>query len=141
MQNDHSDQKKPKQKIVEDLFGKLTINQKLELCKKSRVGRMTVDSWTSKRRTPRIDLFTRVANAAGYNLVLEPIMKTEKEFKIYTRQGRIDVMSGNTLVGYVDNDQLYGIDSKGFADLVGSVNHRTEIIGKLKVWRNKNGGV
>lgn len=68
-------------------------------------------------------------------------MKTEKEFKIYTRQGRIDVMSGNTLVGYVDNDQLYGIDSKGFADLVGSVNHRTEIIGKLKAWRNKNGGV
>jgi hypothetical protein len=63
------------------------------------------------------------------------------KFKVLSRPGGTqDVMNGNTRSGYVDESgSLFGIDGKGYANEIGPINHRTEIIGKLIEWRTQQG--
>lgn len=43
------------------------------------------------------------------------------------------------MIGYVDQkDTLFGINAAGYAELVGQINNRTEIVGKLREWQEKN---
>jgi hypothetical protein len=53
---------------------------------------------------------------------------------IINRSDRIEAYRGNELIGYVENDQLFAIDAKGYATMIGEVSHRVEIAGKLDAW-------
>jgi len=53
---------------------------------------------------------------------------------IINRSDRIEAYRGNDLIGYVENDQLFAIDAKGYAEPIGEINHRCEIAGKLEAW-------
>lgn len=50
----------------------------------------------------------------------------------------IKVIKANELLGYVENDVLFGIGSDGYAHEVGTIQHTSEITGKLEAWRDTN---
>jgi len=53
---------------------------------------------------------------------------------IQTDEG-VKVVKATELVGYVENDVLFGIGKDGYAHEVGTINHTSEIIGKLEEWK------
>ena len=53
---------------------------------------------------------------------------------IQTEDG-LQVFSGNTLAGYVENEVLFGIGPDGYAHVICTVNHASEILGKLTEWQ------
>lgn len=57
--------------------------------------------------------------------------------KIVPGNDRLTVFDGNKIVGYVENDILYGFDQSGFAVEIGRISHPNEIEEKLKQWRRK----
>lgn len=93
---------------------------------KSGVPDPTLRSWFKKRRTPRIDLFIAAAEAEGY----EVILRRKTMPKIIDRNDRVEVFERNELIAYVEEETLFKI-VKGYAEPIGRVNHRSEIIGKL----------
>lgn len=58
--------------------------------------------------------------------------------KIIIRNERIEAYQNNELIGYVEDDTLYGMRN-GYAEPVGPVNHRVEIAAKLAIWRASGG--
>ena len=51
---------------------------------------------------------------------------------------RLDVRDEGVLIGYVDEyDVLYGINNSGYAERIGDVSHRSEIVGKLIDWQKQ----
>lgn len=46
------------------------------------------------------------------------------------------LFSGNKVVGYVENDTLYGFDRQGYAVEIGPVEQHT-IVAKYNEWSNK----
>lgn len=47
------------------------------------------------------------------------------------------IFSGNTVIGYVENETLFGFGKDGYAVEICRINNQAEIIGKLTEWRNK----
>lgn len=130
--------------LVSQLLDGKTPNELNRLCRKSGVKRPTIDSWITRRRTPRIDLFGKVAEAAEFELKLQPKTKRKADemakYQLVNADDRTNVILDRTrLVGYVEDDTLTGIDAQGYAVRVGTVNHRSEIISKLDAWRNSGG--
>lgn len=48
---------------------------------------------------------------------------------------RTAIFDENTLVGYVEGDNLYGLDGDGFAVHIGEIDHLSEVQPKLETWR------
>ena len=48
---------------------------------------------------------------------------------------RRNVYNGNVLIGYVENDTLYGIDADGYALPICTIEHENEIAGRLAEWQ------
>lgn len=48
-----------------------------------------------------------------------------------------DVLEDNKRIGYVEGGKLYGFGNSGYAELVGTVDHSSEISPKLKIWLNE----
>ena len=57
--------------------------------------------------------------------------------KLIQTDERLNVLHRNKIVAYVENDLLYAFNKSGYAELVGEINHRVEITGKLKEWLKK----
>jgi hypothetical protein len=141
--------------LVAKLFHDQTPAQIKRICERAGVQYPTVREWIFAKRSARIDLFCKCANAAGYEVGLfrvQPPLETLEQpamtrkpsnhaatskLRIFDRNGRIEVMDGGKLAGYVDGDILSAIDKDGYAVEVGPINHRVEIIGKLENWRSK----
>lgn len=54
--------------------------------------------------------------------------------KVIMRNDRIEAWTDNELIGYAQDDVLYGIRN-GYAEEIGPVSHRVEIAAKLALWR------
>lgn len=137
--------------LVHQIFDGKTSRELNRIANNANVPRATIDSWLRQDRTPRIDLVSRVATAAGFELILQPCQKPKAttmpatatadptKYQLVNKDGRIDVMVNRSrLVGYVEDDTLTALDKAGYAVQVGPINHRTEIIGKLDAWRQQN---
>jgi len=129
--------------IVDELFSTIGIRRPVlrALSEKSGVSYMSLERWSRRQASPRIDLFVALANSAGFDVALIPrekVMKSKSKFiRLVTRIGRVEAFLDNHMVGYVENDTLYGIDRKGFAIEVCTINHRVEIAAKLIEWRKE----
>lgn len=139
--------------LVAKLLQDQTQEQIKRACKRAGVSYVTVWNWYAKHNSAGIDKFCKVANALGYEVGLfrvqqpleQPTM-TRKPSQAATSKlrltnaingGRINVMNGDKIAGYVEDDTLFGMDKDGYAVRVDSIAHRVEIIGKLENWRNK----
>jgi len=47
------------------------------------------------------------------------------------------VIEDGQRIGYVEDSKLYGLAPSGYFEPICEINHRSEIIGKLKAWREK----
>lgn len=119
--------------LVNELFDGVK-NDKLELKQLSRgsgVSASVLLSWRKDERNPRLDLFLAVAETAGFEVTLN-----QKKTRILPTASGCKVMHGNDQIAYVDHDVLYVIDADGYANEAGTINHKSEIIGKIEEWRN-----
>ncbi len=135
------------EEFVSIIFAGKTSEEINKICECANVPRPTVNSWLRQDRSPRFDLLYKVAKAAGLVFLLipqedqatmfktKPVMQLPKKFRQFNRNDRIEILYGNDLAGYVENDVLFGIDKDGYSVEVARVNHRTEFIGKLVMWR------
>lgn len=126
-------------KIVNQLlFGK-NKQQILEYSERSGVQLQNITAWQNGRPAT-FDLLAKLANTAGFDIIAVKRKRSYKmtKIKVLSRNNRQECFIENHLVGYVENETLYGIDRKGFAVEITSINHRTEIIGKLEEWRKSN---
>jgi hypothetical protein len=65
--------------------------------------------------------------------------KRLNSYRLVTTQERIECWQGKKLVGFAVDDVLHAINpANGFSELVGNVNHRSEIAGKLAAYRFKS---
>lgn len=58
--------------------------------------------------------------------------------KIIPTQDGIKIFSENKIVGYVENDTLYGFDRDGYAIEVCRIDHDHEITGKFLEWHRRH---
>lgn len=63
--------------------------------------------------------------------------KRLQTIKIVTTAERIEAYERNKLIGFVQDDTLFTINSNGYSENIGSVNHRSEIAGKLIAYSAK----
>lgn len=59
---------------------------------------------------------------------------------LYQKDELLEVREDGALIGYVEERKLFGINAAGYAVPVGEIDDRTEIIGKLHVWRESQQG-
>lgn len=117
--------------LLETMLGGRSAHDLNRIAISSGVPRATIDSWIRQDRRPRLDLVRKIAEATGHEIML----KRKDGFRLVTHENRINVMRENNVVAYVENDVLFAIDSNGYAEEIGVINHRVEIIGKLKIWK------
>lgn len=69
----------------------------------------------------------------------QAIMKKRlNSYRIVTTQERVECWQGKKLIGFAVDDVLHAINPQnGYSEIVGNVNHRSEIIGKLAAYRFK----
>lgn len=56
--------------------------------------------------------------------------------KIITRDGRAEIFNENKVIGYVEENKLYGFDRDGYAVEICHIDNNHEIAGKLKEWHS-----
>lgn len=47
------------------------------------------------------------------------------------------IFSGNKVIGYVENQTLFGFGNDGYAVEICRIDNQSEIVGKLNEWRQK----
>ncbi len=55
--------------------------------------------------------------------------------KIINRDDRLMVFNGNTVLGYVEDGKLYGLDRDGYAVEICHIDNNNEIATKFETWR------
>ena len=55
--------------------------------------------------------------------------------KIINRDDRLMVFNGNTVLGYVEDDKLYGFDRDGYAVEICHIDNNNEIAMRFEEWR------
>lgn len=55
--------------------------------------------------------------------------------KAIHQNGRLELIGGNTLLGYVEDEKLFGIGADGYAvEIATSIEYPSEAIKELKKW-------
>lgn len=131
-----------KNNLVERIFGNLSDKERRKIIRNAGVQFDQFLKWYSGEVYPRIDTLQRVALCAGFEIIVQPVERKELDamaYKIQTRNDRLEVYLKNVMIAYIENEVLFAIDRKNYANKVSAINHSREIIGKLSEWRKKHG--
>lgn len=58
--------------------------------------------------------------------------------KIVQRNERLEAFDGNKVIGYVEENKLYGLDRDGYAVEICHIDNNNEIETKLKAWQRQS---
>lgn len=55
--------------------------------------------------------------------------------KILMRDGRFEIFNENKVVGYVEDNKLFGFDRDGYAEEICHIENNNEITTRFETWR------